>query len=88
MVTLFIMCTTEGWIGVMWSGVDAVGIDKQPIRENGPYWVFFFILFIVFGALFIMNLFVGVVINNFNLEKEKLGKNHLLTKTQAEWVQV
>lgn len=34
-----------------------------------------------------MNLFVGVVINTFNTEKEKLGKNHLLTDEQNEWVQ-
>ena len=35
-----------------------------------------------------MNLFVGVVINTFNDEKEKLGKNHLLTESQREWVMI
>jgi hypothetical protein len=30
MLTLFIASTTEGWLEIMFSGVDAVGIDKQP----------------------------------------------------------
>jgi hypothetical protein len=28
MLSLFEMMTTEGWITVMWGGVDAKGIDK------------------------------------------------------------
>jgi hypothetical protein len=79
MVTLFEMATTEGWIAVMWNGVDSRGLGYQPKRENSMIWVLFFILFIIVGSLFILNLFVGVVINTFNEEKEKLGKNHLLT---------
>jgi hypothetical protein len=46
----------------------------------------FFILFFIFGSLFILNLFVGVVTDQFNKEKEKLGKNCLLTNKQQEWV--
>jgi hypothetical protein len=86
--TLFEMSSTEGWTDVMWAGVDTNGIDKQPITNNKPYWVLFFILFLLFGALFIMNLFVGVVINTFNEERERLGNNHLLTSLQREWVMI
>lgn len=82
------MSSTEGWTDVMWAGVDTNGIDFQPIPNNKPFWVLFFILFLLFGALFIMNLFVGVVINTFNEEREKLGKNHLLTSLQREWVMI
>ena len=31
MLTLFEMSTTEGWVAVMWSGVDATGIDRSPV---------------------------------------------------------
>lgn len=72
----------------MWNGVDTSGIHQEPIRKNNLYWVSFFILFIVVGSLFILNLFVGVVINTFNSEKDKLGKNFLLTPTQNQWVQI
>jgi hypothetical protein len=34
--------------------------------------VFFFFLFMVVGSLFILNMFVGIVINVFNAEKETL----------------
>lgn len=85
-LTLFAMATSEGWVEVMWSGVDSSGINKEPILENNMVWVFFFIAFMVIGSLFVLNLFVGVVINTFDNEKELLSKNHLLTDTQREWI--
>lgn len=79
MVTLFEMSSTEGWIDVMWMGVDKVGIGYEPIQNYAPGWSAFFMLFLIIGSLFVLNLFVGVVIDTFNTEKEKLGKNYLLT---------
>ena len=41
----------------------------------------------VIGSFFVMNLFVGVVIENFNNMKAKLGVvSSLMTDTQREWV--
>jgi voltage-dependent calcium channel T type alpha-1G len=85
-LTLFEMSTTEGWVIIMMRGVDAVGPDFQPIQEYRRGWTYFFIAFILFGSLFIMNLFVGVVIDTFNKENDKLKKNELLTIQQREWV--
>ena len=42
----------------------------------------------VVGSLFILNMFVGIVINVFNKEKETLQMNHLLTQTQSDWCDV
>lgn len=36
-------------------------------------------IFIIVGSLFVINMFVGVVINTFNKEKERLSKNYMLT---------
>lgn len=58
----------------------------QPVQDSGVGWVIFFIAFMVMGSLFIMNLFVGVVIDNFNRMKEEMGENMLLTQAQREWV--
>ena len=88
MVTLFEMSTTEGWVGTMWNGVDSVAIDREPEVKRNIYWVFFFMAFIIVGSQFLMNLFVGVVINSFNNEREKLGKNHLLSDRQREWIKI
>lgn len=62
------------------------GADMQPVQDSGVGWVIFFIAFMVMGSLFIMNLFVGVVIDNFNRMKEEMGENMLLTQAQREWV--
>lgn len=70
MQCLFEMMTTEGWLIVMYSGVDAVGIDFQPKRDNSLFQLIFFIGFIIVGNMFIFNLFVGVVIDNFNRMKD------------------
>ena len=71
MRTLFILTTTEGWAGVMWTGIDAVGVDKVQIQDRHPYMVVYFVSFMVCGALFVMNMFVGVVIDNFNKETDR-----------------
>ena len=62
MLSLFISATTEGWVEIMHNGVDSTGIDKQPQPENNFAWCIFFILFILFGSFFILNLLVGVII--------------------------
>jgi hypothetical protein len=75
MSTLFQMTTTEGWVDVMYSGIDSVGIGYQPQKNHNTWFVIYFIAFMIVGSQFIINLFVGVVIDNFNTikEREELG---------------
>lgn len=63
----------------MWRAVDSTSINMMPIRDNDEAATLFFVCFVIIGSLFILNLFVGVVINTFNIEKEKLSHNALLT---------
>ena len=88
MLTMFTMMTTEGWISVMWNAVDATEIHSVPLRDAHPEYIVFFVGFLIFGSLFILNLFVGVVLNTFNTEKDKLSNNNILTKLQTEYVEV
>lgn len=80
MVTLFHMSTVVGWAEVMYLGMSTTKPNYTFEYKNRPLWAFFFIAFIIIGAFFILNLFVGVVISTFNREKESLGKNFLLTE--------
>jgi hypothetical protein len=64
--TLFIMMTTDGWQDVMNNGIDHVDVDMQPKRGHSGLSIYYFFFYIVIGSLFVMNLFVGVVIDNFN----------------------
>lgn len=46
----------------------------------------YFVLYMIVGSLFVMNLFVGVVIDNFNRIKEKEENGGgFMTDIQKEW---
>ena len=72
----------------MYSGIDSTGIGNQPRQDNRPFWSFYFIGFIIVGNMFILNLFVGVVIENFNRMKDKLCGFILMTEDQQGWVEM
>lgn len=80
--------TTEGWIDVMWTAVDSSKIDFVAEKKDFDFSVIFFIFIIFFFHLFILNMFVGIVINVFSDEKKTLELNHLLTQTQLDWCEV
>ena len=86
MMTLFMMSTTQAWPEIMNMSIDATDVDYVQHHENNPYWAIFFFCFIVIGTFFLLNLFVGVVISNFNRQKDKIGGNNLLTERQKEWI--
>ena len=50
--------------------------------------IIFFVVYMIVASLFVLNLFVGVVINTFNTEKEKLSRNYLMTELQHEYCDV
>lgn len=68
MLSLLIISTTEGWVEISHSGVDAVGIDKNPKFENEFGWAYFFMFFILFGGFFIISLIAIVVFEQFFME--------------------
>ena len=47
----------------------------------------YFISFIIVGNIFIMNIFVGVVIDKFNRLKDRMCGYALMTRDQKEWVE-
>ena len=88
MLTMFTMMTAEGWTNVMWQVVDATEIHQMPSRNHEPLFMVFCCLFLILGSLFILNLFVGVVIDTFKREKDKLSNNSQLTKLQEEYLEI
>uniref|UniRef100_A0A1A8CTJ1 Calcium channel, voltage-dependent, T type, alpha 1I subunit n=1 Tax=Nothobranchius kadleci TaxID=1051664 RepID=A0A1A8CTJ1_NOTKA len=56
----------DGWVSIMYDGLDAVGVDQQPIRNNNPWMLLFFISFLLIVSFFVLNMFVGVVVENFH----------------------
>lgn len=53
-------------------------IEEQPQYEINLYMYIYFVIFIIFGAFFTLNLFIGVIIDNFNQQKKKMSISWLL----------
>ncbi len=70
---LFQVATFKGWIGIMNDAIDSRDIDDQPHRETSFAMYVYFVIFIIFGSFFTLNLFIGVIIDNFNEQKKKSG---------------
>ncbi|XP_042330632.1 sodium channel protein type 5 subunit alpha-like [Sceloporus undulatus] len=73
-LALLQVATFKGWMEIMYAAVDAPSNDKDlPCFENNQFAYIYFVVFIVFGSFFMLNLFIGVVIDNFNQQRKKLG---------------
>ncbi|XP_072152220.1 sodium channel protein para isoform X7 [Bemisia tabaci] len=70
---LFQVATFKGWIQIMNDAIDSRELGKQPIRETNIYMYLYFVFFIICGSFFTLNLFIGVIIDNFNEQKKKAG---------------
>ncbi|KFP39004.1 Voltage-dependent T-type calcium channel subunit alpha-1G, partial [Chlamydotis macqueenii] len=57
LMSLFVLASKDGWVDIMYDGLDAVGVDQQ---VGAPAEL----LLIV--AFFVLNMFVGVVVENFH----------------------
>merc|ERR1712173_339419 len=69
------VATFMGWLDIMHNAVDIVGQDQQPSYEYSMPSYVFFAVFIVLGSFFCLNLFIGVIIDNFNQQKVKKAKD-------------
>lgn len=49
-----------------------VQVEDQPVYEDNIYMYIYFVIFIIFGSFFTLNLFIGVIIDNFNQQKKKI----------------
>ena len=50
----------------MYYGVDAVDVDRQPIEKYSPARSLYFIAFLLLASFFVLNMFVGVVVESFH----------------------
>ena len=65
-ITLFILSTQEGWPDYLFYFVDADkispdGENQGPEKDSNRLFMLYFLVFIFIGAMFLINLFIGVV---------------------------
>lgn len=75
---------------VMHNGVDAVSPTEAMRRDAQPMAALYFIMFMMVGHLFVVNLFVGIILDNFTKEADSggddMGSLTLMTDEQRGWV--
>ncbi|NWY11865.1 SCN5A protein, partial [Aphelocoma coerulescens] len=60
--------------------------EEQPQWESNLYMYLYFVIFIIFGSFFTLNLFIGVIIDNFNQQKKKIsGQDIFMTEEQKKY---
>ena len=80
MLTLLEIFSLEAWPDIMVNLVDATDVNHGPSRNSQPIIVFFFVILIMLGSFFLLNLFVGVIVTAYNeaqrIEVEKGISDH------------
>ncbi|XP_062847301.1 sodium channel, voltage gated, type V-like, alpha b [Trichomycterus rosablanca] len=85
-LALLQVATFKGWMDIMYAAVDSRAVDEQPVKEINLYMYLYFVIFIIFGSFFTLNLFIGVIIDNFNQQKRKLGGQDIfMTEEQKKY---
>ncbi|XP_062872150.1 sodium channel protein type 4 subunit alpha B isoform X1 [Trichomycterus rosablanca] len=85
-LSLLQVATFKGWMDIMYAAVDSRLVDEQPEYETNLYMYLYFVIFIIFGSFFTLNLFIGVIIDNFNQQKSKFGGQDLfMTEEQKKY---
>ncbi|KAM9235708.1 sodium channel protein type 2 subunit alpha-like isoform 10-T10 [Leptosomus discolor] len=93
-LSLLQVATFKGWMAIMYAAVDSRDVKKQPKYEDNLYMYIYFVAFIIFGSFFTLNLFIGVIIDNFNQQKKKIilfllfylgGQDIFMTEEQKKY---
>uniref|UniRef100_A0A803WBJ5 Sodium voltage-gated channel alpha subunit 3 n=1 Tax=Ficedula albicollis TaxID=59894 RepID=A0A803WBJ5_FICAL len=84
-LALLQVATFKGWMDIMYAAVDSRDVKDQPKYEDNLYMYLYFVIFIIFGSFFTLNLFIGVIIDNFNQQKKKISQDIFMTEEQKKY---
>uniref|UniRef100_A0A8C7IGL8 Sodium channel protein n=1 Tax=Oncorhynchus kisutch TaxID=8019 RepID=A0A8C7IGL8_ONCKI len=84
-LALLQVATFKGWMDIMYAAVDSRNLEDQPDYEVNLYMYMYFVVFIIFGSFFTLNLFIGVIIDNFNQQKKKISQDIFMTEEQKKY---
>uniref|UniRef100_A0A8B9KIG6 Sodium channel protein n=1 Tax=Astyanax mexicanus TaxID=7994 RepID=A0A8B9KIG6_ASTMX len=84
-LALLQVATFKGWMDIMYAAVDSRKVEDQPLYEDNIYMYIYFVIFIIFGSFFTLNLFIGVIIDNFNQQKKKISQDIFMTEEQKKY---
>ena len=89
LLTLLECAILNGWTEVLFAVVDCTNNPDGPtLRDNQEYMGLLVVLWVFFGGLGIMNIFVGCVVDYFSRLKTRLDRSALLTDNQMQALRI
>lgn len=67
LVTLFVVSSRDGWTEIMRNGLDSTGDERHPKEDANLMAVLYFVTFLLIVGYFVISMFVGVIVENFQL---------------------
>ncbi|KAM7412341.1 hypothetical protein PAMA_022023 [Pampus argenteus] len=77
LMSLFVMYSKDGWVNIMYDGLDAVGVHKQPVRNHNSWMLIFFISFMIV-SIFLLDMFISIMVDTFHECQQKQRRNVIL----------
>ncbi|XP_042345439.1 voltage-dependent T-type calcium channel subunit alpha-1H-like [Plectropomus leopardus] len=65
LMSLFVMYSKDGWLNIMYDGLDAIGVDQQPVKNYNEWMLLYFIPFMIV-SIFLLDMFIGVMVETFH----------------------
>ncbi len=86
MLLLFESSTMEGWPDVMYAAIDATVPGRAPQRNASRAQGLFMVAWVLVGGMFLLNVFVGVIVDQFAYIKRVEDGLYMINEDQQEWV--
>jgi hypothetical protein len=85
-LSVFVL-STEGWAELVWYGLSATEVDysSKPYYNDNILVLFYFFFGVAFFGLYMLNLFIGVVFDQYNEMKAIKDNGKVLRKEEREW---
>lgn len=84
LLTLFYVSSLDGWVDVLWYTVDGKAVDLQPEKDYNLAAAMFFVAFLVIANFFILNMFVGIIVDSFQMTQTTDEEHKRLVELKRE----
>ena len=91
LIYLFELSTQENWPITVYQAIDCTDIDQGPKPQASWYYAYYYVVFLFFGSMFFLNLFVGVLYEKFQkVQKQETltFQGVMLTENEMNWLDV
>ncbi|XP_027886317.1 voltage-dependent T-type calcium channel subunit alpha-1H-like isoform X2 [Xiphophorus couchianus] len=84
LISVFVMYSKDGWVELMYDGLDAVGVDQQPIPNHNLWMLLYFISFILMSFI-LLDMFIGVMVETFHkCQREQRIAHKMKSRSSSE----